>query len=86
MLFCDYNDKLCTCSCFQQGQEPGQLCFLASSLPAGLVVRIPGFHPGCPASIPEQGIKISLQAITHCSLSKIKTFPAYLTLFQKFTS
>ena len=35
--------------------------------------RTPGLHPGCLGSIPEQRIKILLQAITHCCLSEIKT-------------
>ena len=39
------------------------------------MARIPGFHPG---SIPEQRIKISLQAITHCTLSKITSSCQFL--------
>ena len=35
------------------------------------MARIPGFHPGSPASIPGQGIKISLHATTPCCLSEI---------------
>jgi len=57
-------------SCFQWGQESGQFCFEPL---AGLVARTPGFHPGCPGSVPEQRIKISLQAITHGCLSKISS-------------
>ena len=44
--------------CFQlfcPGQELGPFCFQPLG---GLVARILGFHPGCPDSIPEQGIKI----------------------------
>ena len=37
----------------------------------GVVAWIPGFKPGSPGSIPGQGIKISLQATTHCCLSEI---------------
>ena len=29
------------------------------------------FHLGCPGAIPEQGIKVSLQVITHGCLSEI---------------
>ena len=36
------------------------------------MARIPGFHPGYPGPIPEQGTKISLQATSHyCCLSEI---------------
>ena len=38
---------------------------------AGLVARIPSFHPGCPGSISEQNIKLSLQAITPRCLSEV---------------
>ena len=55
---------------FNKGQESGKFCFLPL---AGLVARIPGFLPGYPGSISEQRIKISLQAITHCSLSEMRT-------------
>ena len=33
-------------------------------------LRTPGFHPGCPGLIPEQRIKIMLQAIIHCVSSR----------------
>jgi len=63
-------------SCFQQEQELGlSVCFQPV---AGLVARIPVFHPGCPGSIPEQKIKISLQAIAHCCLSEINTSSLHL--------
>ena len=55
-------------SCSQQGQQAGPFGFQALAAP---VTRIPGFHPGCPGSIPERRIKIPFQAITHCCLSEI---------------
>ena len=63
-------------SCFQRGQESGQLCFQPL---ASLVDRISGFHPGCPSSIPEQRIKISLLAITHCCLYEITFLTIYIS-------
>ena len=48
------------------------------------MARIPGLHPGCPGSILEQRIKISLQAITHCYLSEIRgTWLGSLTFFDE---
>ena len=47
-------------SCFQMGQEPGQLCFWPPA-PGGLTTRITGFHPGYSGSISGQGTKIPLQ-------------------------
>lgn len=55
-------------SCSQQGQQSGPLCFQP---PAALVTRTPGFHTGCPGSIPERRTKIPFRAITHCCLSEI---------------
>lgn len=70
MVYCVSSNKLYTCfyslcllACFQQGTKSGQFCFQPL---ASLVARIPGFHPACPGSIPEQRIKISLRAVTHC--------------------
>ena len=56
---------------------------------ASLVAGFPGFHPGCPGSVPEPRIKISLQALTHCclceiSLLQIIDFP--LLLFLKISA
>ena len=47
---------------FTGGRDPGKNSFKPLAL-AGLVARIPGFHPGYPGSIPGQGMKISLQAM-----------------------
>ena len=37
------------------------------------MTRTHGFHPGCLGSIPEQKTEISIQGITHCCLSKIRS-------------
>ena len=42
-----------------------------SGLPCGLVVRIPGFHPGGPGSIPGMGSLFAL--FVHHSLSPLST-------------
>lgn len=47
------------------GKKTRQFCFYSL---ASLVPRISGFHLVCPSSIPEQGIKPSIEAITHCCL------------------
>ena len=51
-------------SCFQIGQESGQLCFYPLSID-GPGARIPGSHPEYPGLIPGQGNKTQLQ---DCSL------------------
>ena len=50
------------------GEEPGKLCFEPLA-PGGIVVRIPGFHPGYPGPTPGQRTKICLQ---NCSLLSLK--------------
>ena len=76
---CVSNNKLCTyvyrlClrdKCiFHWGKDPGENSFQPLTL-AGLVARIPSFHPGYPGAIPGQGIKISPHATTHCFLTEI---------------
>ena len=51
---------------FTGGKDPRKNSFESLAL-AGLVARIPGFHPGYPGSIPGQGINKDL-ASHHCSL------------------
>ena len=79
MLYYVSNNKLCThfyspgllkTFLFSTGARIRAILLLAL---AGLGVRIPSFHPDCPGSIPEQGIKILLQAITHCCLSETRS-------------
>ena len=55
---------------FTGGKDPRKNSFESLAL-AGLVSRIPGFHPGYPGSIPGQGIKISLHATAHCYPTEI---------------
>ena len=64
------NNKLCTC--FYSFYLYDKCIFHWGQELAGVVARIPSFHPGSPGSIPGQGMKISLHATTHCCLSKIK--------------
>ena len=55
---------------FTGGKDPGKISFQPLVL-AGLVAKIPSFHPGYADLIPEQGIKISLHATIVCCLSDI---------------
>ena len=80
LLQCYISNKLCICiysffasvrnAFFTGGKDPRKNSFESLAL-AGLVARIPGFHPGYPGSIPGQGMKISLQAMAHCCLTEI---------------
>ena len=76
---CVSNNKLCTyvyrlclrdMCIFHWGKDPGENSFQPLAL-AGLVARIPSFHPGCPGATPGQGIKSSPHATTHCFLTEI---------------
>ena len=79
MLYCVSNNRfytyfynLCLLETvlLSTGAKIRAILLLASSWSSGQDSWF-SFHPGCPGSIPEQRIRILLQAITHCCLSEI---------------
>lgn len=78
MLSCDANNKLYT-PCLPETvllSTGTRIRAILLSASASLVDRVPGFHADGSGSIPEQRTGISLQAITHCHLSEIRSIPA----------
>ena len=61
---------------FNRGQESGKFCFWNL---VSLVARIPGFHLGCPVSIPEQRIKILLASSHHSTAVPLRSLGAWLS-------
>ena len=59
---------------FTGGKDPRKNSFESLAL-AGLVARIPGFHPGYPGSSPGQGIMISLGTTVKCCSFEINDRP-----------
>ena len=57
---------------FTGGKDPWENSFQPLAL-AGLLARMPGFHPGYSGSVPGQGIKILLQATTQGCLVEIRS-------------
>ena len=66
----------------------GSLAPTLSVLPCGLVVRIPGFHPGGPGSIPGMGIyfsfTITIAFFEECLFLKKIIEPPFLQIFHAF--
>ena len=58
-----------------QTQKKYSFDFEYTQVPCGLVVRIPGFHPGGPGSIPGMGVFFFIFFFVVTSFGKCQLFP-----------